>query len=196
MYGGGMKHNPIFRVQCMTYRKGGIFQHATIGGGHPWFTDNMLQLWSIEADIYDALKRAGIDVLDVRADPGGLSNIAYPRIRTSGGGDAKQALAIMPTCSRRGLPKIGAAPRHDHDPRVQHHDRRSDVRQRYAADQRIAAWARLHDTDGRQLEPPQLRCQRRLLGACVAGSRSVTCHGNAGASSASTGCAPPSSIQK
>jgi 2,5-furandicarboxylate decarboxylase 1 len=107
MYGGGMKHNPIFRVGCMTYRKGGIFQHATIGGSHPWFTDNMLQLPSIEADIYDGLKKAGIDVLDVRADPGGLSNIAYARIRTSGGGDAKQALAIMLTCSRQGLPKIG-----------------------------------------------------------------------------------------
>jgi 2,5-furandicarboxylate decarboxylase 1 len=33
----------------------------------------MQQLPAIEADLYGALKRAGIDVLEVRADPGGLS---------------------------------------------------------------------------------------------------------------------------
>jgi 2,5-furandicarboxylate decarboxylase 1 len=106
MYGGGIKHNVRYRVVCMAYRKGGIYQHATIGGAHPWYTDNMLQLPSIEADIFDALKQAGIDVLEVRADAGGLSNIAYAQIHTIGGGDAKQALAIMLTCSRQGLPKI------------------------------------------------------------------------------------------
>jgi 2,5-furandicarboxylate decarboxylase 1 len=106
MYGGGIKHNVRYKIHCMTYRKGGIYQHATIGGSHPWYTDNMLQLPSIEADIFDALKRAGIDVLEVRADAGGLSNIAYARIHTIGGGDAKQTLAIMLTCSRQGLPKI------------------------------------------------------------------------------------------
>jgi 2,5-furandicarboxylate decarboxylase 1 len=106
MYGGGIKHNVRVVVRCMTYRKGGIYQHATIGGSHPWYTDNMLQLPAIEADLYGALKMAGIDVLEVRADPGGLSNIAYARIRTVGGGDAKQALAIMLTCSKQGLPKI------------------------------------------------------------------------------------------
>ena len=106
MYGGGIKRNVRVVVRCMTYRKGGIYQHATIGGSHPWYTDNMLQLPAIEADLYKALKTAGIDLLEVRADPGGLSNIAYARIRTVGGGDAKQALAIMLTCSKQGLPKI------------------------------------------------------------------------------------------
>jgi 4-hydroxy-3-polyprenylbenzoate decarboxylase len=106
MYGGGIKHNVRVVVRCMTYRKGGIYQHATIGGSHPWYTDNMLQLPAIEADLYGALKMSGIDVLEVRADPGGLSNIAYARIRTVGGGDAKQAVAIMLTCSKQGLPKI------------------------------------------------------------------------------------------
>jgi 2,5-furandicarboxylate decarboxylase 1 len=106
MYGGGIKHNVRVVVRCMTYRKGGIYQHATIGGSHPWYTDNMLQLPAIEADLYAALKMAGIDVREVRADPGGLSNIAYAQIRTVGGGDAKQALAIMLTCSKQGLPKI------------------------------------------------------------------------------------------
>jgi 2,5-furandicarboxylate decarboxylase 1 len=106
MYGGGMKHNPRFVVNCMTYRKGGIYQHATIGGKHPGFTDNMLQLPAIESDLFNALQQGGIDVLDVRCPPAGLSNIAYAKIRPSGGGDAKQALAIMLTCSKQGLPKI------------------------------------------------------------------------------------------
>ena len=106
MYGGGMKHNPRFVVNCMTYRKGGIYQHATIGGKHPGFTDNMLQLPAIESDLFNALQQSGIDVLDVRCPPAGLSNIAYAKIRPSGGGDAKQALAIMLTCSKQGLPKI------------------------------------------------------------------------------------------
>jgi 4-hydroxy-3-polyprenylbenzoate decarboxylase len=106
MYGGGLKHNPIFRVQCMTYRKGGIYQYATVGGAHPGYTDNMVQLPAIESDLFAALRFAGINVLDVRCPAGGLSNIAYARIKTQGGGDAQQALAIMLSCSKQGLPKI------------------------------------------------------------------------------------------
>ena len=106
MYGGGIKHNPRYVVHCMTYRKGAIYQHATIGGSHPWYTDNMIQLPAVEADLFNGLKMAGIDVLEVHCPAGGLSNIAYARIHTIGGGDAKQALAIMLTCSKQGLPKI------------------------------------------------------------------------------------------
>ena len=106
MYGGGIKHNFRAVVRCMTFRKGGIYQHATIGGQHPWYTDNMLQLPAIEADLYGGLRMAGIDVQEVRADAGGLSNIAYAKIRTVGAGDAKQALGVMLTCSKQGLPKI------------------------------------------------------------------------------------------
>lgn len=47
MYGGGIKHNFRFVVSAMTYRKGGIYQYASIGGEHPWYTDNMLQLPAI-----------------------------------------------------------------------------------------------------------------------------------------------------
>lgn len=106
MYGGGLKQNPIFKVHCMTYRKGAIFQHATIGGMHPWYTDNMLQLPALESDIFQALKQSGIDVLEVRSPAGGLSNIAYAKINTNGGGDGMQALAVMLSCSRLALPKI------------------------------------------------------------------------------------------
>ena len=106
MYGGGMKHNPRVIIHCMTYRKGGIYQHATIGGAHPGYTDNMLQLPAIESDLFAGLRQGGINVLDVRCPAGGLSNIAYAKIKPNGGGDAKQALAIMLTCSKQGLPKI------------------------------------------------------------------------------------------
>ncbi|MCV7289238.1 UbiD family decarboxylase [Mycolicibacterium wolinskyi] len=106
MYGGGIKKNYRAVVKAMTYRKGGIYQHATIGGTHPWYTDNMLQLPALEADIFGALKFAGIDVKEVRCDLGGLSNIAYAKIKPNGAGDGKQALGIMLTCSKLALPKI------------------------------------------------------------------------------------------
>jgi 2,5-furandicarboxylate decarboxylase 1 len=106
MYGGGIKHNFRAIVKAMTFRKNGIYQHATIGGRHPGNTDNMLQLPGIEADLFGGLKLAGIDVLEVRAPLGGLSNIAYARIRTRGAGDAKQALGVMLTCSKQSLPKV------------------------------------------------------------------------------------------
>ena len=136
----------------MTYRKGAIYQNATIGGAHPGFTDNMLQLPAIESDVFNGLQAGGIDVLDVRCPAPGLSNIAYAKIKPQGGGDAKQALAIMLTCSKQGLPKIAmvfdadvdiwdderiaavdgvplhARPRHDHHSSVQHHVDRSEGR--------------------------------------------------------------------
>jgi 4-hydroxy-3-polyprenylbenzoate decarboxylase len=34
MYGGGLKHNPRVVIRCMTYRRGGIYQYAAIGGKH------------------------------------------------------------------------------------------------------------------------------------------------------------------
>ncbi len=106
MYGGGMKHNIRCIVKAMTYRKGGIYQYATIGCSHPWYTDNMLQLPAIEADLFNSLKNAGINVLEVRSPAAGLSNMAYAKIRTGGAGDAKQALGIMLTGSKQGLPKL------------------------------------------------------------------------------------------
>jgi len=106
MYGGGVKHNNRVVIHCMTYRKGGIYQYATIGGAHPGYTDNMVQLPAIESDISAALSFGGINVVDVRCPAAGLSNIAYASIKPNGGGDAKQALSIMLTCSKQGLPKI------------------------------------------------------------------------------------------
>jgi 4-hydroxy-3-polyprenylbenzoate decarboxylase len=106
MYGGGIKHNYRLEVTAMTSRKNGIYQHCTIGGLHPWYTDNMLQLPAIEADLFGGLKNAGIDVREVRCPAGGLSNIAYAKIHPLGAGDSKQALGVMLTCSKQGLPKV------------------------------------------------------------------------------------------
>lgn len=106
MYGGGLKHNIRAEFTAITYRKNGIFQYATIGGGHPWFTDNMLQNPAVEADLFGALKDSALDVLDVRAPAGGVSNIAYAKIRKQGAGDGKQALAVMLSGSKMAIPKL------------------------------------------------------------------------------------------
>lgn len=106
MYGGGLKHNIRAKVKAMTYRKNPIYQHVTIGGLTPWYSDNMLQLPAIESDMLLALRNAAIDVKQVRCPAGGLSNIAYAKIVPRSPGDAKQALAIMLTSSKQGLPKI------------------------------------------------------------------------------------------
>ncbi len=105
-YGGGLPRNCRFVVDCITHRKGAIFQHATIGGLKPGLTDMMLFNLAVEGDIHTALKNAGIQVLDVYMPPGGCTNIAYARIKTRGGGDAKQALSIMLSCSRQWFPKL------------------------------------------------------------------------------------------
>ena len=106
MYGGGLKHNVRAVVKAITHRRNPIFQYATIGCSHPWFTDNMLQLPAMEADLFGALKDAAIDVLEVRADAGGLSNIAYAKIRKQGAGDGNQALAVMLGSSKMAIPKL------------------------------------------------------------------------------------------
>ena len=106
MYGGGLKKNPRAIVTAITHRKNPIFQYATIGCHHPWYTDNMLQLPAMEADLFGALRDSAIDVLEVRADPGGLSNIAYAKIRKQGAGDGKQAVTAMLSTSKMAIPKL------------------------------------------------------------------------------------------
>lgn len=105
-YGGGLPHNNRFIVDCITHRKGAIYQHATIGGLHPGRTDMYAFQPAIEGDLYLALQRAGILVQNVYLPPAGCSNIAYASIKTRGGGDAKQALALMLAGSRQWMPKI------------------------------------------------------------------------------------------
>ncbi|MBS0517239.1 MAG: UbiD family decarboxylase [Proteobacteria bacterium] len=105
-YGSGLPKNCRFVVDCITYRRNAIYQYATIGGLHPGRTDLMIFNPTIESDIYSALKLAGLHVLDVHAPYGGSHNIVYARLKVVGGGDAKQALGLMLTCSRQWFPKL------------------------------------------------------------------------------------------
>jgi 2,5-furandicarboxylate decarboxylase 1 len=111
MYGGVIKHNYRLIVKAMTYRKKPIYHHVTIGGLHPWYSDNMQQIPAIGAGVFTALKFAGINVTEVRAPAGGLSNIVYAKIRPLGSGDARQALTLTLTCSKQAIPKIAMVTR-------------------------------------------------------------------------------------
>ncbi len=104
-YGGGLPHNCRFVVDCITHRKDMTYQYATIGGLHPGRTDMAAFHPAIEADLYNALERAGITVENVFLPPDGCSNIGYASIKTVSGGDAKQALALMLAGSRQWMPK-------------------------------------------------------------------------------------------
>jgi 4-hydroxy-3-polyprenylbenzoate decarboxylase len=57
------------------------------------------------AIVTQGLRNAAIDVLDARA-MGPIGEICYAKIRPQSGGDAKQALHIMLTCSGESLPKV------------------------------------------------------------------------------------------
>ncbi len=105
-YGGGLPHDNRFVVDYITHRRGAIYQYASIGGLHPGRTDMSAFQPAIEADLGAALRQAGILVQDVYLPPAGCSNIGYASIKTVGGGDAKQTLAIMLAGSRQWMPKI------------------------------------------------------------------------------------------
>ena len=64
-YGGGLPHNNRFVVDCITHRKGAIYQYATIGGLHPGRTDMSAFQPAIEGDLYNALIKAGVLVQNV-----------------------------------------------------------------------------------------------------------------------------------
>ncbi len=101
-----LAHNWNVKVDCVTYRRKAIYQHASIGGLHPGRTDMYIWLPAIEGDLFETLQRAGVHVLDVHLPPASCENIAYARIRPVSGGDAKQALGAMLTGSHHQFPKI------------------------------------------------------------------------------------------
>ena len=106
-YGGqALAHNWNLRVDCVTYRKDAVYQHATIGGMHPGRTDMFVWPLAIEGELFETLKRAGITVLDVYMPPGSCENVIYARIKPVSGGDAKQALGTMLTACRQQFPKV------------------------------------------------------------------------------------------
>jgi len=105
-YGAGLPRNWNVVIDCITYRKNAIYQHATIGGLHPGKTDMYAFQQAIEGELFEKLQRAGIVVRDVVAPAEGGGNVAYARIQAIGGGDAMQTLGVMLTGCRQYMPKI------------------------------------------------------------------------------------------
>jgi 4-hydroxy-3-polyprenylbenzoate decarboxylase len=105
-YGAGLPRNWNVIIDCITYRKGAIYQHATIGGLHPGKTDMYAFQQAIEGELFEKLQRAGILVQDVVAPADCGGNVAYARIKSVGGGDAMQTLGVMLTGCRQYMPKI------------------------------------------------------------------------------------------
>lgn len=105
-YGGGLPHNCRLVIDCITHRKNCVFQHATIGGMLPGYSDMQVMNIAMEAEIMKAMKNAGLDVLDIFMPPGSCMNILYARLKVKAAGDSKQALAIMLSSSRQWFPKI------------------------------------------------------------------------------------------
>jgi UbiD family decarboxylase len=105
-YGGGLAHNWDVAIDCITYRRDPIYQHATIAGLHPGRTDMYVWSAAVEGEMYMELKHAGIHVLDVNVPAASCSNIAYARIKQVSGGDSKQALATMLAATRQYMPKL------------------------------------------------------------------------------------------
>jgi len=105
-YGAGLPRNWNVIIDCVTYRKNAIYQHATIGGLHPGKTDMYAFQQAIEGELFEKLQRAGILVQDVVAPADCGGNVAYARIKVVGGGDAMQTLGVMLTGCRQYMPKI------------------------------------------------------------------------------------------
>jgi UbiD family decarboxylase len=105
-YGGGLAHNWDVAIDCVTYRKGAIYQYATIAGLHPGRTDMYVWSAAVEGEMYMELKHAGIHVLDVHIPAASCTDTAYARIRQVSGGDSKQALATMLAATRAYMPKL------------------------------------------------------------------------------------------
>ena len=107
MYGGGLKHNPRVVIHCMTYRKG---RHLPARDHRRRATRATPTTWCScrrsRATCSTALRPAASTCWTCAAPRRGCPTSPMRRIKPHGGGDAKQALAIMLTCSKQGLPKI------------------------------------------------------------------------------------------
>ena len=106
MYGGGIKHNYRLEVKAMTYRKGGIFQHCTIGGLHPGTPTTCCSCRRSRPTCSTASSRAASTSTRCAARRAACPTSPMPRSSRWAAGDSKQALGIMLTCSKQGLPKV------------------------------------------------------------------------------------------
>jgi hypothetical protein len=83
-------------IDCISYRKGAIFQHATIGGLHPGRTDTSAFRLAIEGELYKALQVSFIRTL-LQTINGGLHTISkIEKHGKNGGGSGGIVLHHFP----------------------------------------------------------------------------------------------------
>lgn len=88
----GTRKNPVFKVQAITSRHDPIYQSVTAGGMLCGYTDFYLDLFKVEANIYNQLIQAGIDVQAVRIHPSSGELLAFISIRPKVKGDGRNVL--------------------------------------------------------------------------------------------------------
>ncbi|HSE92289.1 MAG TPA: UbiD family decarboxylase [Methylomirabilota bacterium] len=91
---GDLKHNPVFKVTAITHRRGPIFQLLQMPWENAW-----LGAAATEAQVWNVLKTAGVDVVNVCVTEGSAcrwSVIASIRKRAGGGKNALLAILSLP----------------------------------------------------------------------------------------------------
>jgi 2,5-furandicarboxylate decarboxylase 1 len=91
---GDLKHNPVFTVTAITHRRHAILQLLQMPWENAW-----LGAAATEAQVWNVLKTAGVDVVDVAVTEGSAcrwSVIASIRKRAGGGKNALMAILALP----------------------------------------------------------------------------------------------------
>jgi len=91
---GDLKSNPVFKVTAITHRRDPVFQLLQMPWENAW-----LGAAATEAQVWNALKTAGVDVVDVAVTEGSAcrwSVIASIRKRAGGGKNALMAILALP----------------------------------------------------------------------------------------------------
>jgi 2,5-furandicarboxylate decarboxylase 1 len=91
---GDLKHNPVFKVSAITHRRDAVFQLLQMPWENAW-----LGAAATEAQVWNVLRTAGVDVVDVAVTEGSAcrwSVIASIRKRAGGGKNALLAILALP----------------------------------------------------------------------------------------------------
>jgi 2,5-furandicarboxylate decarboxylase 1 len=91
---GDLKHNPVFTVRAITHRRDPILQLLQMPWENAW-----LGAAATEAQVWNVLRTAGVDVVDVAVTEGSAcrwSVIASIRKRAGGGKNALMAILALP----------------------------------------------------------------------------------------------------
>lgn len=91
---GDLKHNPVFEVTAITHRRDPVFQLLQMPWENAW-----LGAAATEAQVWNVLKTAGVDVVNVCVTEGSAcrwSVIASIRKRAGGGKNALMAILSLP----------------------------------------------------------------------------------------------------